>query len=152
VLAGNLQPPPSLQEKVEAALGLCAMKYPNMPDYEPQVAIFLIGKTLDEFVFEYNKDHANFAVAKKPSYVAFVGDARRFKAGFKDLAANTPGANPSAKVAKDMESKAMPIVDKISKYQLVTLNELTPFKTVLVQARPKDGYVFKSIAEIPLGK
>ena len=67
VLAGNVRPGPSLQEKVEAVIGLCNLKYPEMPEYDPSVATFLIGQTMLEFTAEYSKDLANFGVggAKK---------------------------------------------------------------------------------------
>jgi hypothetical protein len=161
VLAGNLQRPPTLQEKVEAALGLCSMKYPNMPEYEPQLGIYLIGKTLDEFVAEYSTDWVNFAkvgAGKKLPHMAFAGDARRWKAGLKELSANTP--NPTGKAARELEAATTPILDKImgksdaSKYGSLTPLDVNTLKTLLPQWRPKTGYIFKTLKmqEIPLGK
>ena len=117
VLAGTLQPPATVSEKVEAALGLCNMKYPNMPEYEPQIAIYFIAKALDEFAVDYSKDWVNFTAAganKKLPYLAYMGDAKRLKAGLKELSANTP--NPHSKAAKELEAAALPVLEKISKY------------------------------------
>ncbi|HZZ81172.1 MAG TPA: hypothetical protein VFE62_21900, partial [Gemmataceae bacterium] len=115
VLAGNVTPPPTLQEKVEAALGVCAFKYPNMADYDPQLGIYLVGRTIEDFVKDYNKDWINFTAVggtKKLPYVAYKVDARRLKAGLKELGANTPTAH--VKAAKALESAAgTPILDKI---------------------------------------
>jgi hypothetical protein len=162
VLAGNLQPPATLQEKVEAALGLCSMKYPNMPEYEPQVAVYLVGRTLNEFVTDYGKDWANFTAGgagKRLPYLPYMGDAKRFKAALKELSANTP--SPYAKTAKELEAKAVEkILDKIigkndsNKYGALAPDDVNQLKEFTAQLRPKTGYIFKTlkIAEIPLGK
>src|SRR5207244_1546371 len=54
VLAGNLQPPPSSHEKIEAAIGLCNMKHPNMPEYNPGLATYLIGQMILDLSAEYS--------------------------------------------------------------------------------------------------
>lgn len=164
VLAGNLQPPVTLPEKVEAALGLCAMKYPNMPEYEPQVAIYLIGKTLDEFVIDYQKDWVNFnavAAGRKLPYLPYLGDAKRWQTGLKELSANTP--NPAAKSAKALQEAAAPVLTAIigtakDKYQNPELRAVNDLRAVVAQTRPKTdkdaAYIFKTLKMpgIPLGK
>jgi hypothetical protein len=156
VLAGTLQPPATVSEKVEAALGLCSMKYANMPEYEPQVAIYFIAKALDEFAADYSKDWVNFSAVgagKKLPYMAYMGDAKRLKAGLKELSANTP--NPHSKAAKELEAAAQPILDKImAKYGSLQPAEVNALKAITTQLRPKSGKVFKTlnIAEIPLDK
>src|SRR4029079_11996231 len=47
VLTKNgLQPPTSMNEKIEAAIGLCNLEYPWMPEYRPELAVYLVGHTL----------------------------------------------------------------------------------------------------------
>jgi hypothetical protein len=132
-----------------------------MPEYEPQLGIYLIGRTLDEFVSDYNTDWVNFAkvgAGKKLPHMAFAGDARRWKAGLKELSANTP--NPTGKAARELEAATTPILDKImgksdaSKYGSLTPLDVNTLKTLLPQWRPKTGYIFKTLKmqEIPLGK
>ncbi len=159
VLAGTLSPPATVQEKVEAALGLCSMKYANMPEYEPQVAIYFIAKALDEFVADYAKDRVNFSAGKKLPYMAFIGDARRWQAGLKELSANTPA--PHAKATKDLDAAAAPILASIigtakEKYQQPDLGRVNELKALVSRLRPKTetAYIFKTlkIAAIPLGK
>ena len=83
LIKGAIQPEPNLHEKIEAALGLCAMDYTNMPEYQPEPAIYLVGLTLVDFAREYNQDLANFVIekGKKAPYVAWKTDAKRFQAG-----------------------------------------------------------------------
>jgi hypothetical protein len=163
VLAGNLQPPATLPEKVEAAIGLCAMKYhPNMPEYKPQVANYLIARTLSEFATDYSKDWENFTAAgarKRLPYMPYLGDAKRLKAALKELSANA--APPFAKATKELEAKTVEkILDKIigksdlTKYGAIAPDDVDQLRTFAGQLRPKDGYIFDKlkIAEIPLGK
>ncbi len=100
VLAGNIQPPPSSQEKIEAAIGLCNMKYPNMPEYNPALATYLIGQTIVDLSAEYSKDLQNFAIGKDKNlpYIAWKSEAARLKAGLDVFAknANTDAAKKAA--------------------------------------------------------
>jgi hypothetical protein len=63
-------PPPSLTEKCEAALGVALMQAKHIDTYQPEPGLYLLGKFLHELVVEYRKDFANFggkqfAVGKK---------------------------------------------------------------------------------------
>ena len=149
----GLEPPASLQEKIEAALGLCAMKYPNMPEYEPAVAIYLIGRTLDEVIGEYKLDYKNFVAAgagRKLPRIAWKTESKRLDAGLKELAENGKGTN-AKQAAEKLKSQASPILTAIYQYN-VQLNDL-PFRNDTVPGlKPKTGYPFKSLKtpEIPL--
>lgn len=84
VLAGNLQPPPSSQEKIEAAIGLCNMKHPNMPEYNPNLATYLIGQLILDLSAEYSKDLQNFALVgadKRLPFIAWKTESKRLKVG-----------------------------------------------------------------------
>src|SRR5262245_25112056 len=98
VLTKNgLQPPTTLHEKIEAAIGLCYLEYPWMPEYHPDVAVHLVSKTFVDFVSEYTKDHGVFAVegkSKQLPHYAFKADGKRFDLAFKKLEEN---AKPDSK-------------------------------------------------------
>jgi hypothetical protein len=117
----GLQPPASLEEKIEAAVGLCNMKYPNTPDYQPDLAVDLVGKTLVEFTNEYNRDWDRFAGAglggktKSLPRIPWKGAAKRFKEGLKELTAGV-AAQGKGPDAKGLELRAVPVLDAIAQY------------------------------------
>ena len=144
----GLEPPASLQEKIDAAHGLCAMKYPFVPEYNPDVAVYLIGKTLDEFIGEYKRDYANFkGPDRRLPRIAWKTESKRFETGLKDLAENAKGVSSKAAQLRDA---ATPILKRMQTYNQPEEGE---FRTRLVPSlRPKTGYLFGPIktAEIPL--
>ncbi|MSQ93971.1 MAG: hypothetical protein EXR98_05375 [Gemmataceae bacterium] len=150
VLAGSVQPPPSLSEKIEAALGLCAMRYPNMPEYNPDVANFLIGRTLLEFTTEYNKDLVNFAIVgakKQLPLIPFKGDSNRLTAGLKLLAENAAaGKVPTARASADqLILKFAPIATNISTYKNVGGERVQDLNQYVNQIMPKELKPFKNL-------
>jgi hypothetical protein len=167
VLANNLEPTPSLPEKIEAAIGLCKMKYWNtrddkklkhahMPDYQPEVAVYFVGKALSEFISEYKRDYENFGPGKGrervPARIPFRADAKRFEAALIDLSNNAKGSSAKA-LAEELKQKATPILKGIYNYQ-INLGDDQQFRDTFVTAklRPKTGYVFKTLKlpEVPL--
>jgi len=150
VLAGrDIKPPPSLQEKIEAALGLCALKHPNMPDYNPSLATYLIGRTIVDLVDDYNRDLANIGVLGKNRrlpYIAYRTDARRLGDALTEFAkhANTP----QTKILKDL---AQPVLASMTKFTQ-TDPYLPPANSVDLRkhvstTRPKTGDVFKTLSK-----
>jgi hypothetical protein len=164
VLAGNLEPAPTLQEKIEAALGLCKMRYwnPNfsakvknahLEDYKPELAVYLVGKTLDEFIGAYKADYEIFTSRTKEHKfprTAFKVEAKRFDAALTEMANNAEGS-PAAANAQRVKKEATPILTGIYKYENLN-NDLTFRQKTVPSLRPKNGYVFKMLktAEIPL--
>jgi hypothetical protein len=57
-----LVPEPSIEERVEAVLGLARMKYDEVKDYNPDYAAYHIGLFLDEFVTYCNTEN----IIKRP--------------------------------------------------------------------------------------
>lgn len=153
---GGIQPPPDLQEKVEAALGLCILEYPKMPEYLPEPAIYLVGQTMVEFVNEYNKDWGNFTAVgadKKTPYLAWKTEGRRFEAGLKKMAENAEGNPAAAKAVTDLKKESKAILDKIIAHNLVDQPVVQNFGLLVTRLRPKTGgQCFKTlkVAEIPL--
>jgi len=153
VIAGNLTPTPSLQEKIEAAIGLCHMKSPkglavDMPEYDPQLSVYLVALTLDQFVKEYNKDFTNFSVttpAKKIPYLGWKTEGRRFKAALSDLVKNV-GKGPASELDFRVQQ---PILDKVLLYhQPEQIQAL--FQFVNDQRGKNNGKVFKTIKYPPI--
>jgi hypothetical protein len=58
----SLVPEPSIEERVEAVLGLARMKYDEVKDYNPDYAAYHIGLFLDEFVTYCNTEN----IIKRP--------------------------------------------------------------------------------------
>ena len=137
----ELLPTPNLTEKIEAAVGLCNMKYPNMPEYNKDVAVYLVGQTLVEFVREYNKDRGNFTgvgVARTIPYLGWKTDSRRLEAGLKELAKDK--ASPSA---QGLEARAKVVLDSIIKHEAP--DRIAELQTFVDSIRPKAGNVFKTV-------
>lgn len=147
VLAGDLQPPPTLSEKVEAALGLCAMRYPKMPEYNPDLANYLIGRTLLDFTAKYNEDLINFSVVgakRQVPYLPWKGDAARLKAGLKQLVDNAQGASARAG-AEGLELRSGAILNSISMYKNTEIARVQELNLYVTKIAPKDGKPFKNL-------
>ncbi len=152
VLAGDVEPSPSMSEQIEAALGLCAMRYPNMPDYNPEIAHFLIGRTLKKFTTEYNKDLINFAIVgakKQVPYLFWKGEANRLKSGLKQLADNSAKIPAARTSAEQLEIKFGPIFNSISTYKNVGGERVQDLDEYLPRITPKDSKVFKNLPKAP---
>jgi hypothetical protein len=150
VLAGReIKPPPSLQEKIEAALGLCALKHPNMPEYDPSLATYLIGRTIVDLVDDYNRDLANIGVLGKNRrlpYIAYRTDAKRLGDALTEFAKNAN--TPQTKILKDL---AQPVLASMTKFT-ATEPYLPPANSVDLRkhvstTRPKTGDVFKTLSK-----
>jgi hypothetical protein len=140
---GQLEPTPSLQEKLEAVHGLCALKFANLPEYNPDVANYLIGQTVLEFTKEYNVDWVNFAAAgvtKKLPYIAWKLEAKRLEASLKELEKNT-----KTKAAKELHDLAAPVLAPMSKYDPLDPGRMGDFSRQVPQWRPSDGKVFRTL-------
>jgi hypothetical protein len=146
VLAGGeMQPAPSLQEKVEAALGLCAMKHPNMSEYDPSLAAYLIGRTIQEFLDDYNKDLGNITAAgagKKLPIIAYRTDAKRLSDGLTEFAKNA-----NIKAATDLKVLAQPILVSMTPagYPRTDNAKVNELRLQLPQFQPKTNSAFKTL-------
>jgi hypothetical protein len=153
VLAGDVQPPPSLQEKIEAAIGLCLMKHPNMPEYDPSVAAYLIGKTVVDFMDDYNKDLANIAAVgagRKLPMIAYRTEAKRLSDGVNEFAKNA-----NNKSATELKNLAQPILlsmtpnNPMRPYPPIDNAKVNELRQNVQQSRPKTGAVFKTLSKAP---
>lgn len=148
---GALDPPASLSERVEAAIGLCHLKYQlgdnDYINYDPNLAVYGVALCFLDFASEYSKDFANLNARKKnpggtkEPTMAWKIQAERFKAALDDLATrNTqPGtkANDNAKALRD---GAGPMADSILK--TTQLPDLVPYMNKVVALAPASGKLY----------
>jgi hypothetical protein len=89
---GELNPPPALSEKLEAAVGLCQMRSDIFPEYQPEAALRLVGEFLLEFGDEYIKDYTAFKddVQRKIPLLPWKSSAVRLDQALQTLSSTLP--------------------------------------------------------------
>lgn len=113
LMKDQLDPPPTLAERLEAALALCNLKASEVPDFLPQVPTYAIAKTLDEFITAYRADFSNFKDKGKTPALAWKSYADRWRSGL-DYLAKEVTSNPAASnLAKNMNAKTRLMLDNI---------------------------------------
>lgn len=156
----DLEPPPSLAEKVEAAIGVCRMKYKNVDNYQAQLGMYLVGLFLVEFMTEANKDVGPISTGKLPM-LPWRADAKRLELALKGMAANAKGRSadgkgPSVEESAKILEKAVPVLRNYQGKTLQAVNqgELNTFQKMVMSMKPKSNQVFKDIPEytIDLGE
>ena len=149
VLSKKVQPEPSMQERVEAAIGVCHFtKF--VEEYEPQVGIFLVAGCLSEMFSEYKRDFANISAKgkeRKPTFLPWKHDSKRFELALAELVANTRGA-PSATAAQNLEALAKPMLKQI--FDNSALDRDQEFRTAIERLKPKTKVLFKNPKGKPL--
>jgi len=145
-----LSPPTTLQEKIEAVVGLASMKFNNMPDYNPDVATYLMGRTLVEFTAEYSRDLNNFVGAnKKIPYIAWKTEARRLDTALTQwVKANGDKGNADL-LYKDARPLLLSIYSKVNFVTLDNEEQTRLRKTVPTLAPRTGGAVFRN-AKAPI--
>jgi hypothetical protein len=158
VLARNkeaLNPPASLTERMEAAIGICNLKFNSKAEprelYQPDVGLYLTGLFMADFVNAYRADFPRF------------GSGLVLKKGKKDAEATAIPVQPWKTHAKRLEtafaklvenSKTTPVDEKCKKFESACKNILKqmqdhkavePFDLGLVEStlRPKEATIFR---------
>lgn len=135
VLAKKVQPEPSIQERLEAAIGVCQFtKY--VDEYDPKIGIYLVGETLSDIFGEYKKDFGNISLKqkdRKPTYLAWRIQSKRLEYAMKDLIENTRGT-PSAKNAQELATLTLPILKSIANSE--GLEQEQNFRAAVKRMRP----------------
>ena len=148
---GMLDPPPSLHERVEAALGLCQLKNPTAAGYDPSVGVYAVGLCFYEFASVYSKDYVNIQARKdlknfppgsKIPTMHWRITAERFKQGVKDLVVNTKDT-PAYAGAQRLEKDVTVVANDIRNYQQVQ-NSLPPFLKMVETLKPKTGQLYQA--------
>jgi hypothetical protein len=153
---GDIKPPPSMQEKIEAALGLCTMKHPNMQEYNPSVAAYLIGRTIVDFMDDYNKDYANFGTVgldRKIPQIAYRTEAKRLSDGLTEFDRNAK--IPSSTTLKKLAQPILASMTNMTKstpmapYVRIDNAEVNILRQEVGNFRPKNGNIFKTLPKQP---
>lgn len=148
----GVSPSSSLSERCEAAVGLCQLKPPSLtfmkPDYQPHVAVFLIGKFLTEYVSEYRKDFTNRS-AKKLPYVPWKLNSERLMQGMDDLKVNlkfTAVDGNFVKRYQDLLDEAKDTLVKLKATQSIEEDRANRLGKLVEALRPKgdEAIVFRS--------
>lgn len=145
----RLQPPPSVAEKCEAALGLCGLKTaPALNDYQADAGVYLVGKGLLALADGYREDLGAIVGQgqdKKPPRLAWKVYAERFLQELKTLEANARGTTANA-AAKALASSARDLLLQMKVYQQIDVREL---EKVVNGLRPKTNTLFKKVKDQP---
>lgn len=150
----DLDPPPSLAEKVEAAIGVCQIKYKNVPDYQPEVGVYLVGQLLHEFVTAGSKDVGPINNGK-PAEMLWRTNAKRLELALKDLAVNAKGNTVESR-AKDLDREGVSLLKQllgVKTIQAANQGQLNAFRKMVTSMRPKTDEAFKDLpaSKIQLG-
>ncbi len=140
VAAGDksgLSPPPTLTERVEAAIGLCRMRSKLVPSYQSKLGAYLVGHVVVDFVEEFKKDQDLFTqeisktlpngksvTVRVPPRLPWRYYSARLYAALEDLEKNAPaelkGAKQFSNFLTSSKSTLMKIRDSsMSKRQVV---------------------------------
>jgi hypothetical protein len=153
----KMDPEATLAEKCEAALGLCNMKLNDVPDYQPQMGIYAVGVTFNDFVTGYRADYGNFAEKKRPSLLPWKIYAERWKQGLENLTNNTKEVSifhPTAPtMAKALNDKCNPVLPSIASHKTVDANFPQDFQAWIAKQKPTVTTLFKTskTPEVNLG-
>jgi hypothetical protein len=110
--AGNdesIQPPPRIDERVEAALGLTRMQSMQDPRYQPDYAAGQIAKCLGAFATMSAKDIANVDKSKEKQIRPWRVDAALLKGAMETLKTN----NPKNAFVGQVADRGASLLDKI---------------------------------------
>ena len=145
----KLTPVPSIDERLEAAVGLARMKFDRDADYHPDYAAYHIGLFLNEFVTYCNTDNQKY---QRP---VRVYASRLFEAlDSIKIQANDPANKQTAeekKFALSMVELCQPVLEKLERAPDGRVNPndvgLDKLKTWVASTRPPNALLFKGVAE-----
>ncbi|MCC6421020.1 MAG: hypothetical protein IT429_22515 [Gemmataceae bacterium] len=147
-----LNPPASLSEKAEAAIGVCRLKAREVEDYLPEVGAYLVGQFLVEFTTKYIEDYPNFSVKekeiRKPPLVSWKAYANRLLPLLDDLQKNLPAAHPLRAKLNDLLQKGRLVLGDIRLHNRVDSPALIQAATESL--RPQSGTLYKDVKEFQI--
>jgi hypothetical protein len=157
VLAGGkdgLTPAPSLSEKLEAAIGVCQMKSDPAvsPQYQPDLGVALVGKTLFEFIQRYKADQPYFPAKGVPGKVPelpWKAYAERLRQALKEFHDNLPAANAAArKRVQSLQATTNDLFNLINRHKAI-VDEFRPMQAV-VQEMPHPPAVYEGVKDFQI--
>jgi hypothetical protein len=114
----QVSPPPSFEEKCEAAIALCYLDGRTFDRYNPELAVGLIGKFLVDFTLAYSKDReaytANGKVPVPPRY-NWKTLGERLRQGLAELEKNVPTDSKAVKNIQELRKAANLVFDQTKK-------------------------------------
>jgi hypothetical protein len=104
--------PPSLGERVDAAVALCHMKGARIGEFDQRLAVAFVALALADFGTDYNLDFKNVALnpserGTKPGALhPWLANTERLSAGLKELEKTTQNDPAAGPLAKQLSKKA----------------------------------------------
>jgi hypothetical protein len=156
-----LDPPPSFEEKLEAAIALCQLKIDPRADYHPDVAIHRVGRFVIDFVKEYQKDFNQFTGAKtktrKAPLIPWKVQSERLQYALKKLVENVSENNPNLveanKKAVTLEKSSRDLATIRSYIAERSAGRIDAVDPLLIQAvslaQPKTQAIYSTIKKEP---
>jgi hypothetical protein len=124
-------------ERLEAALGLCQLLPAELPQYRPEVGLYLVATTLVDMMNEYRTDHTYFSVKVKEKdapprqpKLPWKATMERIDQGLKAMASNLEKDSP---VRKNIE--------ELNKQLDATLKAIRGLQPILTDAGQIQGWV-----------
>lgn len=145
----------SLAEKCEAAVGTAQLRMQLVDGYRPDVAVFLLGNFLVEFINAYRTDFQTFALKsadkdlRKIPLLAWKVHADQIEKALGEMRKNAPATN--TKLLEDIDRllrESRPSLNKIKSYSFV--DQPTLLERFVPTLAPKDGSVYGDLAEYRL--
>jgi len=146
LVKGGMTPEPSLFEKYHAALGLCKLQCSEVPDYEPETGVYLVGAFVVDFAIAYNKE-VNQLRLKKTATLPWKIYSERLKIELNQMVKNTKDSANANKAAAAVRSAALPLLTNIAAYDIAQPENLNALRAVVNGIRPKAEAVtlFKTV-------
>jgi hypothetical protein len=153
VLANDgFNPPVSLTEKIEAAMGICFIKAPANTTYDPDLGIYLLGRFLAEYGKGYSTDLPRFRVAKeeRPLHPWRFHSARLKKVLEEHLVNNLTIFKPASKKnAEQLAGLAAKLFSTMDRREDVNTH-ITALENFAGKIRPATAQVFTNVPPLAL--
>jgi hypothetical protein len=149
---GALDPPATLAERVEAALGLCQIKDTVDVEYDPSVAVYAVGLCFLDYALDYSSDYANLSGRKNLKNIDPNSKiptmhwrilSERWMQGVKDLA-QSARETPAKANAPKLEKGTSKIAEAMGKYESIQ-NDLQPLRQMVESLKPKTGQLYTKL-------
>jgi hypothetical protein len=140
----GLNPPPSLTERLEAAIGLSNLQRKWYDNYQADYAAQHVGYFLLDFFKDYNAERQDPNPIKREAWKIH---AARLKEALQKMFADSKN-NP---YVNDVQRRVDGLLDQVVRYEAVSVN---PFSTWLHANPPKSTSLYKGDAKavVPLPK
>jgi hypothetical protein len=146
----RLNPPPTTQEKLEAAIGICQIQIDANSDYLPELGIYRAGMAMVEFLKEYQKDRPQFIGGgrlRQPPEMPWKVAAKRIQQAIEDLGNSLKGnaaLQDARKKAEKLNAAFQPLLEVIVR-SYGSMDNLGPVVNEINTLQPMTNRFFKTI-------